>query len=117
MSDLAKKLLNRNLRKSRVRAKIAGTAERPRLTITISNMHVSAQLIDDTASKTILSATTVGKKTAGTMTEKSATIGAEIATKAKKAKITTVVFDRNGRQYAGRLKALADAARESGLEF
>ena len=112
-----KKLLNRALRKNRVRAKVSGTAERPRLTITISNLHVSAQLIDDVAGKTLATATTVGTKANGTMTEKSAAIGAEIAKKAKKIKISAVVFDRNGRQYAGRLKALADAARQEGLEF
>ncbi len=112
-----KKLLNRALRKNRVRAKVSGTAERPRLTVTISNLHVSAQLIDDVAGKTLATATTVGTKATGAMTEKSAAIGTEIAKKAKKIKISAVVFDRNGRQYAGRLKALADAARQEGLEF
>ncbi len=117
MSDLAKKLLNKSLRKNRVRAKITGTAERPRLTVTISNKHVSAQLIDDVAQKTLAASTTVGTKQTGTMTEQAAFIGSDVAKKAKKAKITTVVFDRNGRQYAGRLHALADAARKEGLEF
>lgn len=118
MSTLAKKLLNRSLRKGRVRSRVTGTAERPRLTVTISNTHVSAQLIDDTASKTIASSTSVGQKSlTGTMTEKAALIGADIAKKAKKAKIAAVVFDRNGRRYAGRLQALADAARKEGLEF
>lgn len=65
-----KKLLNRALRKNRVRAKVSGTAERPRLTVTISNLHVSAQLIDDVAGKTLAAATTVGTKATGTMTEK-----------------------------------------------
>lgn len=116
-NSLAKKLLNRNLRKARVRAKVHGTATRPRLSVTISNMHVSAQLIDDDAGKTLAAATTVGKKLSGTTTEKCATVGADIAKKAKKIKVTTVVFDRNGRQYAGRLQALADAARKEGLEF
>ena len=105
------------MRKGRVRAKISGTSERPRLTVTISNLHVSAQIIDDVAQKTLVSATTVGSKVKGTKTELAAKIGAEIAKKAKKAKINTVVFDRNGRQYAGRLHALADAARKEGLEF
>ena len=116
-NSLAKKLLNRSLRKARVRAKVSGTAERPRLSVTISNVHVSAQLIDDVKGHTLASATTVGAKATGTMTEKCATIGTEIAKKAKKAKINAVVFDRNGRQYAGRLSALADAARKEGLEF
>ena len=116
-NSLAKKLLNRSLRKARVRAKVSGTAERPRLSVTISNVHVSAQLIDDVKGHTLASATTVGTKATGTMTEKCAIIGTEIAKKAKKAKISTVVFDRNGRKYAGRLKALAEAARKEGLEF
>lgn len=117
MADLAKKLLNKSLRKNRVRAKISGTAERPRLTVTISNKHVSAQLIDDVNGRTLAASTTVGTKQAGTMTEQAAFVGGDIAKKAKKAKITAVVFDRNGRQYAGRLHALADAARKEGLEF
>ena len=116
-NSLALRLLNRSLRKNRVRAKVSGTAERPRLTVTISNVHVSAQVIDDVKGVTLASATTVGGKTTGTLTEKCALIGAEVAKKAKKAKINAVVFDRNGRQYAGRLKALADAARKEGLEF
>ena len=111
------KQLNKTLRARRVRAKVSGTAERPRLSVTISNLHVSAQLIDDVAGKTLAAATTVGAKAAGTLTEKAAGVGTDIAKKAKKAKVTKVVFDRNGRQYAGRLKALADAAREEGLEF
>lgn len=117
MSNLAKKLLNRSLRKNRVRARVSGTAERPRLTVTISNKHISAQLIDDASQHTVAASTTVGGKATGTMTERAAAIGTDIAKKAKKAKVTAVVFDRNGRQYAGRLSALADAARKEGLEF
>jgi large subunit ribosomal protein L18 len=118
MSTLAKKLLNRSLRKGRVRSRVSGTELRPRLTVTISNTHVSAQLIDDASSRTLVASTTVGNKTLkGTKTERAAHVGADIAKKAKKAKIAAVVFDRNGRRYAGRLKALADAARKEGLEF
>lgn len=117
MTNLAKKLLNQRLRAARVRAKVSGTAERPRLTVTISNTHVSAQLIDDVNQHTLAAATTVGAKQAGTMSERAAYVGTEIGKKAKKAKITTVVFDRNGRKYAKRLAALADAARKEGLEF
>ncbi|MBB1559795.1 50S ribosomal protein L18 [Candidatus Saccharibacteria bacterium] len=117
MADLQKKLLNKRLRKNRVRARVNGTADRPRLTVFISNKHVSAQIIDDTKGITIVSATTVGTKLAGSMTELAAKVGSDIARKAKKAKINAVVFDRNGRQYAGRLSALADAARKEGLEF
>lgn len=117
MSDLAKKLLNKTLRKNRVRSKITGTTERPRLTVTISNKHISAQIIDDVKQHTLAASTTVGAKQTSTMTEQAAFVGSDIAKKAKKAKITAVVFDRNGRQYAGRLSALADAARKEGLEF
>ncbi|MDO5343998.1 MAG: 50S ribosomal protein L18 [Candidatus Saccharibacteria bacterium] len=113
----SKKLLNRQLRKNRVRAKVSGTPERPRLSVTISNTHISVQLIDDVKQHTVAATTTVGTKAKGTMTEKAAAIGTEIAKKAKKVKISAVVFDRNGRQYAGRLKALAEAARQEGLEF
>lgn len=117
MSDLAKKLLNKSLRKNRVRSKVTGTAERPRLTVTISNKHVSAQIIDDQKQHTLAAATTVGTKQTGSLSEQATFVGTEVAKKAKKAKITAVVFDRNGRQYAGRLAALADAARKEGLEF
>ena len=117
MSNLAKKLLNKSLRKNRVRSKVSGTAERPRLTVTISNKHINAQIIDDVKQHTLVSSTTVGTKMTGSMAEKAAEVGSDIAKKAKKAKITAVVFDRNSRQYAGRLSALADAARKEGLEF
>ena len=116
-NTLSRKNLRQALRKARVRSTVTGTEERPRLTVTISNMHVSAQLIDDVAGHTLASATTVGKKASGTMSEKCQQIGTDIAKAAKKKKITKVVFDRNGRQYAGRLAALADAARKEGLEF
>jgi len=117
MTNLAKKTLNQGLRKARVRAKISGTATRPRLTVSISNKHVNAQLIDDEKQTTIVASTTVGTKQTGTITEQAAFVGTDIAKKAKKAKINAVVFDRNGRRYAGRLSALADAARKEGLEF
>lgn len=117
MSNLAKKVLNQGLRKMRVRAKVSGTADRPRLSVTISNMHISAQIIDDVKQCTLVASTTVGSKMTGTVTEKSALIGADIAKKALKAKIKAVVFDRNGRKYAGRLSAFADAARKEGLVF
>ena len=118
MSELTKSRNNHLRRKNRIRATITGTAKRPRLTVTVSNLHVSAQLIDDTAGKTLASSTTVNNaKAKGTMTERAAWIGTDVATKAKKAKITSVVFDRNGRKYHGRIKALAEAARAEGLEF
>ena len=111
------KLSNLQLRKNRVRAKVGGSSQRPRLTVFISGHHISAQLIDDENGKTLAAATSVGQKLTGTMTEKAAKVGEQIAAKAKKAKITSAVFDRNGRRYAGRLAALADAARKGGLEF
>ena len=104
-------------RKNRTRSKIHGTKERPRLTVHISNAHITAQVIDDDAKKTLAYATTVGSKLTGTMTEKAAKIGAEIAKKAKVAKVKAVVFDRGAKAYAGRMSALADAARKEGLEF
>lgn len=116
MTNIAKKQLGRTLRKGRVRAKVSGTAKRPRLSVTISSIHVSAQLIDDDAGKTLAAATTVGSKQAGSLTEKAAFVGSDIAKKAKKAQITAVSFDRNGRKYAGRLKALAEEVRKEGIE-
>lgn len=109
--------MNKTFRKNRTRAKIHGTATRPRLTVHISNLHITAQIIDDDKKTTLAYATTVGSKITGTKTEKAAQIGAEIAKKAKAAKIKTVVFDRGSRLYAGRMSALADAARKEGLEF
>ena len=99
------------------RAKIHGTEVRPRLSVNISNLHVSAQIINDDTMTTLVSATTVGTKLTGSKTEKAAKIGEEIAKKAKKANITKVVFDRGAFAYAGRMSALADAARKEGLEF
>ena len=117
MSKMTNKLSNKLQRQRRVRSVVQGTTLRPRLSVTISNLHVSAQLIDDTTNTTIGAASTVGSKITGTMTEKAATIGTEIAKAAKNAKISSVVFDRGSKLYHGRVKALADAARKEGLEF
>lgn len=106
-----------NMRAKRTRAKIHGTAERPRLSVNFSNLHIIAQIINDDNGKTLAYATTVGSKLTGNRTEKAAAIGTEIAKKAKTAKIKKVVFDRGSLIYAGRLSALADAARKEGLEF
>lgn len=110
---------NRNLRKQRVRASITGTSKRPRLSVFISHKHVTAQIIDDSKHVTIAYATTVNNSSIskGTMTQKAQLIGQDIAKKAKTAKIKQIVFDRNGRLYHGRIKVLAEAAREEGLEF
>lgn len=116
--QLAHKLHNRNQRKRRIRTVVSGTAKRPRLHVYVSNLNVSAQLIDDEAGKTLAYVTTVGQKSLkGSMTEKAAWVGSQIADKAKAGKIKTVVFDRGGKLYHGRVAALADAARKSGLEF
>lgn len=109
------KLDNLTLRRNRVRAKVGGTADRPRLSVFVSNKNVTAQLIDDVEGKTLAYADSKGME--GSLTDKCAKVGADIADKANKAKITSVVFDRGGRRYAGRLNALATAAREKGLKF
>jgi large subunit ribosomal protein L18 len=119
MNRLQKKRINQIQRKNRIRAKLHGTIERPRMSVTISNQHISVQLIDDDGHNTLASATTVGHgaKLTGSKTDKAAQIGKEIAAKAKKKKIKAVVLDRNGRLYHGRVKALAEAARQEGLTF
>ena len=109
--------MNKIHRAKRTRAKIHGTADRPRLSVFFSNHHIVAQIINDDNGKTLAYATTVGSKLTGTKTEKAAKIGEEIAKKAKTAKIKKVVFDRGSKLYAGRMSALADAARKEGLEF
>lgn len=116
MNRLKHIVLAKSLRKSRVRSKITGTSTRPRLSVTISNLHISAQIIDDVAAKTLAASSSVGIKATGTLSEKAAAVGIDIAKKAKKAKINQVVFDRNGRQYAGRLRALVDQVRKEGIE-
>jgi len=118
MNKMIKKVASKNLRKARIRDRVTGTSERPRMTVTISNLHVSAQVIDDSKGVTLAQASTIGNnKISGNMTEKAIAIGKEIAKNAKSAKVTKVVFDRNGKIYHGRIKALADAARAEGLEF
>ncbi|MGE0020424.1 MAG: 50S ribosomal protein L18 [Draconibacterium sp.] len=106
--------------KSRVRKIVSGTAERPRMSVFRSNKEIYAQLIDDVQGVTLLSTSSKAKElagTTGTKTEKAALVGKLVAEKAVAAGITTVVFDRNGYLYHGRVKQLADAAREGGLKF
>ncbi|MEK7139547.1 MAG: 50S ribosomal protein L18 [Patescibacteria group bacterium] len=102
-------------RRRRVRSQIAGTATRPRLAVSRSLQHISAQLIDDATGVTLVAAHDRGIK--GTKTERAAAVGKKIAELAVAKKITVVVFDRGGRQYHGRVAALATAARENGLQF
>lgn len=117
MNRLDHKRVNLQLRKARVRSHLKGSAKKPRLSVYISNRHVSAQIIDDETGRTLIAASTIGGKDTNSTTEKCKKVGADIAKKAAKAKIKQVVFDRNGRSYQQRLGALADAARENGLEF
>lgn len=104
-------------RKARVRATIFGTKEKPRLSVHCSLHHIRAQVINDTESKTICSASDLALKEKLNKSEKAAKVGAEIAEKAQKAGIKKVIFDRGSKLYHGRIKALADSAREKGLEF
>jgi large subunit ribosomal protein L18 len=118
MNSLMHKIRNQWQRKHRVRATVSGTADRPRLSVHISNKHITAQVIDDEAGKTLAYASTVGAKSAkGSMKERAAQVGEEVAKKAKAAKVSKVVFDRGSHIYHGRVAALADAARNAGLEF
>lgn len=106
--------------KRRIRKIVSGTAEKPRLSVFRSNSQISAQLIDDNEGKTLVSVSSLSKEFAEqkvTKTEKAAMVGAAVAAKAKEAGILSVTFDRNGYLYHGRVKALADAAREGGLNF
>ncbi len=112
--DKARKLQRRI---ARVRSQVRGTEARPRLSVAITNKNITAQIINDETATTLAYATTVKSDAKGTMTEKAAAIGEQIAKAAKAKKITTVVFDRHGKLYHGRLHALAEAARKNGLEF
>ncbi len=110
----------RKERHSRIRTDLSGTSERPRLNVFRSNANITAQIIDDEKGVTLVSASTLEKELKiknGGNVEAAKLIGEEIAKRAKKAKITKVVFDRGGYLYHGRVKALAEAARENGLEF
>ncbi|MBA2331354.1 MAG: 50S ribosomal protein L18 [Actinobacteria bacterium] len=109
----------RERRHRRIRGKVAGTAERPRLAVFRSNRGIFAQLVDDQSGRTIAGSSWLGVKKSfkGTKTEQAAEVGKALAAAAKKAGIESVVFDRGGYLYHGRVKALADGAREGGLKF
>lgn len=102
--------------KRKIRAKIFGTAARPRLSVYRSNSNIYAQIINDEKGVTLVSASDIKSKT-GKKVERAATVGKALAELAKAAKIKGVVFDRNGFNYTGRIKILADSAREAGLQF
>ncbi len=111
------KIERRNKIKTRIRGRISGTAERPRMTVFRSNKQIYVQLIDDLAGRTLVSGSSKGLDQKGTKCEIAAAVGAAIAAKALEAGITEVVFDRNGYLFHGRVKSLADAARTAGLKF
>lgn len=120
MSDSAKKNREARIRRHRrVRKKVKGTAERPRLAVFRSNKHISAQIIDDRAGVTLVAAATTEPTVTGlgSNVEAATKIGELLASRATAAGITTVVFDRGGNLYHGRIAALAEAARKGGLEF
>ncbi|MFD2765644.1 50S ribosomal protein L18 [Micromonospora eburnea] len=116
----AKRAVGRARRHFRVRKNISGTTERPRLVVTRSLRHIVAQIVDDTKGHTLASASTMDASLRGAEGDKSALagkVGALLAERAKAVGVSKVVFDRGGNRYAGRVAALADAAREAGLEF
>ncbi|MEZ3549943.1 MAG: 50S ribosomal protein L18 [Muribaculaceae bacterium] len=113
---MVSKIARRNKIKTRIRGKISGTAERPRMSVFRSNKGIYVQLIDDLAGKTLVAASSKGLE-GGTKIEVAARVGSDIAKKALENGISTVVFDRNGYLFHGRVKSLADAAREAGLKF
>ena len=115
-----KKAVARKRRHSRVRKKVSGTSARPRLVITRSARHILVQVVDDTIGQTLASASTMEKDVRAAASDKSAKareVGKLVASRAKEAGISAVVFDRGGHRYHGRVAALADGAREGGLEF
>ena len=112
--------ISRKRRHIRVRKKVSGTATRPRLVVTRSARHVFVQVVDDTEGRTLASASTMEsdlRAATGDKTAKSREVGRLVAQRAKAAGVETVVFDRGGNRYAGRVAALADGAREEGLSF
>lgn len=118
INKIEKKEIRSRIHK-RIRRKLSGTAERPRLAVFRSVAHIYAQVIDDTKGATLVSASSVdkGAKTNGGNVAAAKAIGKLVAERAKEKGVKNVVFDRGGYQYHGRVKALADAAREAGLEF
>ncbi|WP_411827034.1 50S ribosomal protein L18 [Luteolibacter sp. AS25] len=118
MSTIQRQAIRRRIH-SRIRRKVSGTTERPRLAVYFSNQHVYAQIIDDTAGRTVASASTMDKSFEGNASNiaSAVKVGQLLAERAQAANISDVVFDRGGHLYHGKVKALADAAREAGLKF
>jgi large subunit ribosomal protein L18 len=118
MSTIQRKSIRQRIHR-RIRRKVSGTSQRPRLAVYFSNQHVYAQLIDDTEGKTVASASTMDKSFEGHASNIATAqkVGQLVAERAKAANISDVVFDRGGHLYHGKVKALADAAREAGLKF
>ena len=118
MSTIQRKTIHQRIH-SRIRRKVAGTTERPRLAVYFSNQHVYAQLIDYSAGRTLVSASTMDKSFEGNASNIASAqkVGQLVAERAQAANISDVVFDRGGHLYHGKVKALADAAREAGLKF
>ena len=120
MTQVASRGAARQKRHERIRLHLEGSAERPRLAVFRSNVHIYAQVIDDASGRTLATASTVEKELRGskkTKTEEAAVVGKLVAERAKSAGVERVVFDRAGFRYHGRIKSLADAAREAGLDF
>jgi large subunit ribosomal protein L18 len=111
------RLQARNRRHRRVRKKVIGTPEKPRLAVFRSNRHIYAQVIDDVAGRTLASSSSLATKAGDDPRSKAKEVGLALAVSAKQAGVSTVAFDRGGFMYHGRVKALADGAREGGLEF
>lgn len=118
MNRLQSKRTGLRLRKQRINERVKGNSNQPRLSVFVSNKHISAQIIDDSASKTIVSVSSKSNpKLSGNMSDKAKWVGSEVARLAKTKKIEHVVFDRNGKLYHGRVKLLAETARAEGLKF
>lgn len=118
MSIINRKSIRRRIH-TRIRRKVNGTTERPRLAVHYSNQHIYAQVIDDTLGKTLVSASTLDKsfENAASNVDNATKVGKLLAERASASNISSVVFDRGGHLYHGKIKALADAAREAGLQF
>ena len=118
MGTITRKAIRRRIH-SRIRRKVNGTTERPRLAVHYSNQHIYAQVIDDTIGKTLVSASTMDKsfENPSSNIENAQKVGKLLAERATASNISSVVFDRGGHLYHGKIKALADAAREAGLQF